>query len=122
MEARENNEEVSMCVVSMVGDHYRDKWIPTWQFPDQPFKPFDPEKRRNDREDIVKILTGQPISREEFDALKREVEELKELLKRAVQYDNDTGQADCETDSKMALLRKIAQAVGIDLDEILAAK
>ena len=55
-----------MCVVSMVGDHYRDKWIPSWSYPDQPFKPFDHEKRRGDREDIVKILTGQPISREEF--------------------------------------------------------
>jgi hypothetical protein len=53
----------------MVGDHYRDKWTPRYpdlpQWPDKPLTPFVPG-----------------ITREEFDALKKEVEEMKALLKR----------------------------------------
>ena len=63
-----------MCAVSMIGDHYNDKWrerdwfpnVPTWpnQFP--PPAPAD---------------LG--VSKAEFDALKAEVAELKLLLQRA---------------------------------------
>ena len=109
----------SMCTVSMIGDHYRDTWFPGVPVDPLPFRPFDPDKRAG-REDIAKILQGQQVTRAEFDALKREVENMRELLKRAVDYDKRTGQEHCETDSKVELLKKIAKAVGIDdIEEIL---
>jgi hypothetical protein len=94
-----------MCTVSMVTDHYLDKWQPhfqtlppTWQVPP---------------------LGRLGISRDEFDALRREVEELKSLLVRAKAYDERTGQPDCENDEKMETVRKIAALVGINLDDVI---
>lgn len=91
-----------MCVVSMVGDHYNDKWN------NQPFYP-----------------QGQPQiqwspTQAEFDALKREVEEMKALLKRAKEYDERNNEPNCELEEKMATLRKIAELVDISLDDIIS--
>lgn len=107
-----------MCTVSMIGDHYGDKWFPQPQNPDRGFQPFDPAKRAG-REDIVKILTGNPVTREEFDKLKAEVAEMTQLLKRALEYDRKNNEPDCQMEEKMVLLRKVCDAVGINLDEIL---
>ena len=93
-----------MCVVSMIGDHYRDKWIDRW-----PTLPNWPPA----------TVTVTAISRQEFDDLKKEVSEMKELLKRAKEYDERTGQPDCEIDEKMDLLRKVAKLVGVDLDDVI---
>lgn len=109
-----------MCVVSMIGDHYSDKWAPPHKYPTPmvPFEPIAPDKRRW-RPDVAKAIAGdEPVSRDEFNALKREVEEMKELLKRAVDYDKRTDQPDCETEEKMIIIRKVAEAVGVDLDEV----
>lgn len=95
-----------MCVVSMIGDHYRDKWIDRW--PSIPSWPAH--------------STELPISRAEFDELKRDVQELKELLKRAKEYDERNGEPDCEIDEKMNLLKQVAKLVGVNLDEILKPK
>jgi hypothetical protein len=55
------------------------------------------------------------ISREEFDALKRDVELIKEMLIAAKKYDEKNGEPECETEEKMELLRKIAKVVGVEL-------
>ena len=104
-----------MCTVSMVGDHYRDMWEP------KPFPQTAP---------AVPMPTNHPqyiihppqVSREEFDELKRQVLEMKELLKRAKKYDEDNGEKDCELDEKMALLRKVAEMVGVNLDDVIGMK
>lgn len=96
----------------MIGDHYRDMWQPKPWYPNTlPAQmPTGP----------APIIINQPeITRAEFDELKRQVLEMKELLKRAKEYDERTGQADCEMDEKMAILRKVAQLVGINLDDVL---
>lgn len=99
-----------MCAVSMIGDHYTDKW----RLPDpyggapSPMNPFP----------VVYTLPINPVTREEFDALKKEVQEMKALLIRAKKYDEDNGQADCEIDDKVAILKKVAELVGIDLSEV----
>ena len=88
-----------MCVVSFVGDHYSDK------FKQQPYQ---------------QIYTNiSEVSKAEFDLLKKEVLEMKELLKKAKIYDEVNNEPNCETDEKMAMLRKFAEAVGVDLDKIL---
>ena len=94
-----------MCVVSMVGDHYRDKWghQTTGIWPG-----------------LEPLLQPVPVSRHEFEALKAEVAEMVALLKRAKQYDADNNEPDCEVEDKMDLLRKMAKLVGVDLDAELA--
>lgn len=108
-----------MCVVSMVSDHYRDKWIPRpWVVPPSDVYPFPGDNRPIRPEEIFPSIDKSKISREEFEQLKREVQEMKELLKRAKKYDEDTGQPDCQMDQKVALLRKIAEAVGVNLNDV----
>lgn len=102
-----------MCAVSMIGDHYADKWrdqypgigIP-WQSP--PLWPLTPPTAI--------------IIRAEFDALKRDVEEMKALLKRAKEYDERNNEPDCEMEEKMDLLRKVAKLVGVNIDDVLRQK
>lgn len=103
------NEDSIMCVVSMIGDHYQDKWKPfdTPGWPPVPYKSW-PEIS--------------PVSRQEFEALQREVKEMIALLKRAQEYDAKNNEPHCETDSKMDFLRKVAKSVGIDLDKAMGAK
>jgi hypothetical protein len=91
-----------MCVVSMIGDHYDDKWN-------------KPE---------YKILWNNfsVVSREEFETLQKEVLEMKELLKKAIKYDEDNNQKDCHIDEKILMLKKIAALFNIDLNDILNKK
>ena len=101
-----------MCVVSMIGDHYRDHWTDPqrdgWHIPYVP--PTQP------------IVLPSPVSKEEFDALRKEVLEMKKLLKRAKDYDEKNNEPDCEIDEKMELLRKVAKLVGVDLDDVIKPK
>ncbi|VDM10415.1 unnamed protein product [Wuchereria bancrofti] len=57
-------------------------------------------------------------TKQEFEQLKKEVEDMKKLLIRAKEYDEKTGQPDCEMEEKVALLKKVAELVGVDLSEI----
>ena len=89
--------EQIMCVVSMVGDVYN-----------QQFKKYEP----------FLDLPGS-VTRKEFDELKREVETLKKLLIKAKEYDEKTNQPECEQEEKVALLKKVAEMVGVDLKDVL---
>lgn len=95
-----------MCVMSMVCDHYRDKWV-RYEF--SPVLPSAP----------TYTYTVPQVTKEEFNALKKDVEEMKLLLKRAKEYDERTGQADCEMEEKVALVKKVAELVGVDLGNLL---
>ena len=107
-----------MCVTSMIGDHYRDKWTsPQW-----PRNPFDNGTGGTDTSVVIVPQLPSPISREEFDQLKRDVLEMKALLKRAKEYDERNNEPECEVDEKMDLLRKVAKLVGIDLDDVIGPK
>jgi hypothetical protein len=95
-----------MCTVSFVGDSFEKHWtprLPEWYPHGIPTTPG-----------TARGLAPQ-ISREEFDELKKEVKLLKELLERALEYDKSTGQPDCEQEQKIALLRAVAKAVGVEL-------
>lgn len=96
-----------MCAVSMIGDHYRDLWKDRLT---QQYKPT--------QTGINMPFVLPPVTREEFDILKREVENMKKLLIRAKIYDEQNNEPNCEMDAKVALLKQIAKAVGVDLEEI----
>lgn len=91
----------------MVGDHFSDKWrqlMPT--FPQQggaaggftltPPKDFGPE----------------------IEQLRKEVLEMKELLRKAIDYDRRTGQAECHMEEKVAILKRVAELVGVSLEDV----
>lgn len=102
-----------MCVVSMITDHYRDKWKPLCQ--DTGWAStidVAPYIRPN------KTVPFTPAEKSELDALRKEVEEMKALLKKAKVYDKRTGQADCEMDDKVAFVKKVAEAVGVSLEDM----
>lgn len=89
-----------MCSYSMIADHYNSHF-------------------QNNYPQIFQNTLTPAISRAEFDALRAEVENLKELLKKAKEYDERTGQPDCESADKVAILRKVAELVGIDIESAL---
>lgn len=94
-----------MCVVSFVGGHFEDKW--------KPLKPYTTFTTSNFISEVTK---------EEFEALKKEVLEMKELLRKAKIYDEVNNEPNCELESKMEFLRGVAKLVGIDLDDVLKNK
>lgn len=110
-----------MCVVSMVGDHYADKWrdrFPIYPKP-KPDWPYWPVTEGPASQPATPAVA---VSPQEFDALRKEVEEMKELLKRAVKYDEDNHEPHCEVEDKMDLLRRVAAAVGVNLDDVIGPK
>ena len=112
-----------MCVVSMIGDHYNEKWD-EWkkQIPNAPLTPpFSPNIHPppNPLDDFFKPKSP---TKQEFEELKKEVEELKRLLQRAKEYDEKNNEPNCEIEDKMKFLKEVAKLVGVDLDEVLKQK
>lgn len=93
-----------MCFVSFIGDYWRQgapythPWIGTG------------------------VVIPPEVTREEVDALRKEIQELRELLLAAKKFDNATGQPDCEMDEKVELLKRVADLVGVDLSEVFAGE
>lgn len=105
-----------MCVVSNVGDYYGRRWPE--QYPWVPEVPYTPQPGTGD-----KIIVNPPeVSRKEFEALKKDVEEALRLLKNAKEIDRVTGQPDCEMDEKVAIIKRFAEVVGVDLSEVFGNK
>lgn len=102
-----------MCMVSNIGDDWANKFPQKWpQFnppPPHP-SPLDP------------FFPLPTVSQADFDALRREVQELKKLLKAAKKFDQATGQPDCEMEQKVKLIKAIAKLVGVDLGDIFQAE
>jgi hypothetical protein len=102
-----------MCTVSMIGDHYGDKWNPL----NPGIQGTQPYPQPKTVEDWSQILNP-PVRKSDFDALKKDVEEMKALLKRAIKYDEMNNEPHCEMEEKVALLKAVAKMVGVDLSEI----
>ena len=102
-----------MCVVSAVIDNY-EQWRPNI------FKKYDTE----DWPTLLppqdnKIYPFNYASKEEVEELRKEIQMLKDILIKAKLFDDETGQMDCEKVEKVAMLKKIAKALDIDLDDVL---
>ena len=112
-----------MCTVSNIGDNYRDNFPPRWPgivhpntWPAQPTGVPYPAQPGIPGQPVVIDTSG--VSKQEFEALKKEVEELKQLLKAAKKFDEETGQPDCHMDDKVEFIKKLAEYVGVDLEDI----
>lgn len=110
-----------MCVVSNIGDYWKNKlpekhpWTSPWV--EDPYKPINPNP--NSPNGPLIPLVPQGPTREEFEALKKEMQELKELLKAGQKFDAATNQPHCEHEDKVALIKKMAELVGVDLEDVL---
>jgi|694.fasta_scaffold00983_30 hypothetical protein len=104
-----------MCAVSMVTDYWQKN--DQWKYNGIPSIPGTPG---------VGFPTGglnyNPVSRAEFEQLRKEMMELKELLKAAKAYDDLTNQHKCEKEENVKVLRRIAKALDVNLDDIFEEK
>lgn len=94
-----------MCSYSMVGDFYGDK-----------FKPFivpQPAPVINPAPLVVNVPPA------DYEQLKRDVADMKELLKRAKKYDEEHGEPDCQMEEKIKILKAVAKFIGVDLTDVL---
>jgi hypothetical protein len=111
-----------MCVVSMAGEWYRDRINePYWQpvqpwLPPQPYQVFEvsPPVTREELEKFKADLGSK------FDELKKMMEEAKDLLTRAKEYDEKNNEPECEMEDKVAILKRLAELVGVDLSAVFA--
>lgn len=102
-----------------MGDYYKDKFVqPSWPLT---WPPIDSSPYQQPLSPLSPILSP-AVTREEFDELKKAVEEMKNVLLRAKEYDEKTGQPDCEMEDKVDVLKKIAKLVGVDLSEVFGSR
>lgn len=99
-----------MCVVSNIGDQWKEQF--PGKYPNFPINPVPSHP----------VYLPPQVTKEEFDTLRREVQELKKLLKAAKIFDEATGQPHCEMDAKVDLIKQIAKLVGVDLEDIFDDK
>ena len=92
-----------MCTVSNIGDQWRGTFPQRWP---------------NIVPNTGGIQWPPQVTREEIEALKREMQELRELLLAAKKYDAATGQPDCEMGEKVLLIKQIAKLVGVDVSDV----
>lgn len=103
-----------MCTVSNIGDQWnrtypgRYPWITPYTTP----TPVPPAVIP-----LTPIVIGVP--QEDFDKLKDELEELKKLMRAAKIFDEATGQPDCEVDEKVGIIKRIAELMGVDFEDVL---
>lgn len=89
--------ESRMCVVSMVVDHYHDKWT-------KPFEYTPPGPPWLGAPTVYPNITP------------AEIAEFRELLRKAREYDKKHNEPACESDEKKARLRKLADELGVKID------
>lgn len=93
-----------MCIVSMVGDDFTRRLPKDYPWVPSPSDKDWPEKYKK----IIETIEESEVSK-----LRKEVKELKKLIKAAKIYDKETGQPDCEVEEKVALIRKLAELLGV---------
>ena len=80
-----------MCIVSMIMDHYSDKWR-QYQIPGPSF-----------------IIEQPQITKAELD-------EFRQLLERAREYDRKHNQPDCELEEKRQRVKDLAKELGVEIE------
>lgn len=89
-----------MCVVSMIGDYWTEKTLPNSPYRTWIYEPY----RSYPEQDI--------------DLLRKDLEELKLLIKAGQRYDEQLGEPHCEHKEKVELIKKLAKIAGVSMDEL----
>ncbi len=90
-----------MCVVSMIMDHYDDKW----------------NKKIQEPKTIKPDLTPYTFPKQPY-ITPEEIEEFRTLLERAREYDKRNNEPDCEMESKRQRILDLAKELGVEIDFI----
>lgn len=88
-----------MCVVSMIMDHYEDKW--KHYVPQQPWTTGPG------------IYVVPPLTNEEINQIRQDAIELRKLLERAREYDRKNNEPDCELEEKRKKVKELAKLLGL---------
>lgn len=96
-----------MCTISFIGD----QWSKTYPAEHPWVAPYV--------QPTVITSFGPEVTEADIQALRDEIASLKKLLRAAKIYDEETGQADCEQDEKVALIRRLCELCDVDLEDIL---
>lgn len=109
-----------MCAVSYMGDYWKDQFPKKhpWVNPGYPMQPAAPMPGIDAPIPTITLPPVETVKKEDFEALRKEVMELKELLKAAIKYDKETGEPDCHMDEKIELIKQVAKYVGVDLKDV----
>lgn len=93
----------------MIADHYRQRdWYPLIPPAQTTTGPYE--------------FTFTGVSQKEFDQLKKDVLEMKELLRKAKEYDTKNNEPDCEVEDKVKFLTDLAKVFDVDLEDVLKSK
>jgi hypothetical protein len=103
-----------MCIVSNIGDGYQDSFQRRW--PQVPIPEPAPSKAE------IQWFTAPDLSeyvtKEDFEALKKEIEGLKKLIAEAQKFDAQTNQVNCDSPDKFVLVKWLAKALDVDLSDL----
>jgi hypothetical protein len=104
-----------MCVVSMITDHYIDKWSqrcpncqPSTTGPYTGSGQIGGTWPISYPDGVPEVTPNPGISQ-------AELEEFRQLLERAREYDRRNNEPDCELDSKRQALKNIAKQLGVEI-------
>lgn len=118
-----------MCAVSIVGQSWQQQQTQSTQ---EILRQLQLQQQIPSRQEILRQMPLQQqsqsygaqypnnltVTHEEFNELKKSVEELKLQLIAAKKIDVANNEPDCTHEEKVALLKAVAKAVGVDLSEI----
>lgn len=99
-----------MCVVSMVIDHYKDKWFDEWQKIQRDNQPFTGTFRIN----TPPVPMPQTIPVRQIP--QADIDEFYKLLNRAREYDKRNNEPECEMQEKIDALKAVAKALGVEIE------
>ncbi len=88
-----------MCVVSMIADHYYDRW--------KPYRTDPPTQWPN---------TFPPAPTPTRIPSQAEIDEFHELLRKAREYDKRNNEPDCELEEKKKRLNDLAKELGVKIE------
>ena len=101
-----------MCVVSGIADSFTDRTIGRypWVVPYIEQEPVAPPDWT--------YIVPEFATKVELEAIRKEIQEIRELIKAAQKFDESTGQPNCDNPDKFRLLKLLAEALGVDLSEL----
>lgn len=109
-----------MCAVSAIIDYEIDRWSNNYNhFWDHPKKVDDLRGHYVPNNTYV-INSG--VTKEEFEAFSKEFLELKKLVQAALEFDKNSNQPHCEVDEKVAIVKKVAEQLGVSMEDVFPSE